>query len=187
MKLDHSTIIARPMVTTSPLDVLTNREFEVFQRIGQGETTAQIAKHLRLRPKTVAVHYDNIRRKLKLAKWKEGLDELQPGSLLHDYSLKTFPPLLVETRARDISRGDVEEWANQWAKEVKPRIFHTHPSTVNLVKDYAKNVLGIMERKRVSLAVKTATVRKSTPVPPRLERFKALIAYVGESIRATLW
>jgi DNA-binding NarL/FixJ family response regulator len=50
----------------SPLENLTDREFEVFQLIGGGKTTGQIAKLLHLSPKTIAVHYANIRRKLKL-------------------------------------------------------------------------------------------------------------------------
>jgi DNA-binding NarL/FixJ family response regulator len=61
----------RPVVTTSPLEALTDREFEIFQLIGEGETTGQIAKHLHLSPKTVAVHYANIRRKLKLATYAD--------------------------------------------------------------------------------------------------------------------
>ena len=61
----------RPVATTSPLEVLTDREFEIFQLIGEGETTAQIAKKLHLSPKTVAVHYANIRRKLKLASYPD--------------------------------------------------------------------------------------------------------------------
>jgi len=61
----------RPVMTTSPLEVLTDREFEIFQLIGEGDTTAQIAKNLHLSPKTVAVHYANIRRKLKLATYPD--------------------------------------------------------------------------------------------------------------------
>jgi DNA-binding NarL/FixJ family response regulator len=61
----------RPTATTSPLEALTDREFEIFQLIGEGETTAEIAKHLRLSPKTVAVHYANIRGKLKLATYSD--------------------------------------------------------------------------------------------------------------------
>jgi DNA-binding NarL/FixJ family response regulator len=56
----------RQVTTTSPLEILTDREFEIFQLISEGRTTAQIAKQLHLSPKTIAVHYANIRRKLKL-------------------------------------------------------------------------------------------------------------------------
>jgi DNA-binding NarL/FixJ family response regulator len=50
----------------SPLENLTDREFEIFRLIGEGKATGQIAKLLHLSPKTIAVHYANIRRKLKL-------------------------------------------------------------------------------------------------------------------------
>jgi DNA-binding NarL/FixJ family response regulator len=46
---------------------LSDREFEVFQLIGQGESTRDIAKKLSLSVKTVEVHRLNIKGKLKLA------------------------------------------------------------------------------------------------------------------------
>src|SRR5438552_14724278 len=46
---------------------LSDREFEVFQLLGQGEATRAIAKRLHLSVKTVEVHRANIRRKLELA------------------------------------------------------------------------------------------------------------------------
>jgi len=46
---------------------LSDREFEVFQLIGQGENTRDIAKKLNLSVKTVEVHRLNIKSKLKLA------------------------------------------------------------------------------------------------------------------------
>jgi DNA-binding NarL/FixJ family response regulator len=48
------------------LDVLTDREFEIFQLAGQGRTQLEMARELHLSPKTVAVHAGNIRKKLKL-------------------------------------------------------------------------------------------------------------------------
>jgi DNA-binding NarL/FixJ family response regulator len=51
----------------SPVETLSDREFEVFQLLGQGQGTRQIAKHLHLSIKTVEVHRANIRRKLELA------------------------------------------------------------------------------------------------------------------------
>jgi len=56
----------RAVTATSPLEMLTDREFEVFQLIGEGKATGEIAAQLHLSPKTVAVHYANMRRKLKL-------------------------------------------------------------------------------------------------------------------------
>jgi DNA-binding NarL/FixJ family response regulator len=50
----------------SPVQRLSDREFEVFQLIGQGKSTRQIAAHLHLSVKTVEVHRLNIKKKLKL-------------------------------------------------------------------------------------------------------------------------
>ncbi|QIF04539.1 response regulator transcription factor [Roseimicrobium sp. ORNL1] len=51
---------------TDGLDALTDREFEVFQLLGEGRSTPQIAEAMRISPKTVDVHRANIRAKLKL-------------------------------------------------------------------------------------------------------------------------
>lgn len=51
---------------TSPVERLTDREFEVFQHIGQGLTTRQIAEKLHLGIKTVDTHRTNIKKRLKL-------------------------------------------------------------------------------------------------------------------------
>jgi len=50
----------------SALGRLTDREFEVFQLIGQGKGTRESAGHLRLSVKTVEVHRFNIKEKLGL-------------------------------------------------------------------------------------------------------------------------
>jgi DNA-binding NarL/FixJ family response regulator len=50
----------------SALEMLTDREFEVFQLIGQAKTTRDIAEQLHLSVKTVEVHRLNIKRKLQL-------------------------------------------------------------------------------------------------------------------------
>jgi len=50
----------------SAVECLSDREFEVFQLIGQGQGTRQIAQHLHLSIKTVEVHRANIKRKLEL-------------------------------------------------------------------------------------------------------------------------
>ncbi len=50
----------------SPLAALTDREFEVFQLLGEGRTNREIAHQLNLSPKTVEVHRVNLRNKLKL-------------------------------------------------------------------------------------------------------------------------
>lgn len=50
----------------SPVERLTDREFEVFQLIGAGKTTHVIAGELHLSPKTVEVHRARIKEKLHL-------------------------------------------------------------------------------------------------------------------------
>jgi DNA-binding NarL/FixJ family response regulator len=51
---------------SSPLEKLTDREFEIFQLIGQGQGTREIAEKLHLSVKTVDAHRANIKTKLKL-------------------------------------------------------------------------------------------------------------------------
>ena len=50
----------------SPVRRLSDREFEVFQLIGQGVGTSEIATRLHLSVKTVEVHRANIKQKLNL-------------------------------------------------------------------------------------------------------------------------
>jgi DNA-binding NarL/FixJ family response regulator len=57
---------ARPRGSKSPIEKLTDREFEIFQLIGQGKSTRDIAAQLHLSPKTVDVHRANIKEKLEL-------------------------------------------------------------------------------------------------------------------------
>jgi DNA-binding CsgD family transcriptional regulator len=45
---------------------LTEREFEVFQLLGQGLPTAEIGKRLHLSPKTIDSHRLHIKEKLQL-------------------------------------------------------------------------------------------------------------------------
>jgi DNA-binding NarL/FixJ family response regulator len=51
----------------SPIEKLTDREFEVYQLIGEGKSTKEIAVQLHLSEKTVAVHRGHIKEKLSLA------------------------------------------------------------------------------------------------------------------------
>lgn len=52
--------------SNSPFGKLTDREFEVFQMIGQGHSTREIAHQLCLSTKTVDVHRSNLKAKLDL-------------------------------------------------------------------------------------------------------------------------
>jgi DNA-binding NarL/FixJ family response regulator len=49
------------------LDLLSDREVEVFQRVGQGLGTRQIAEELGISVKTVEAHKEHIRSKLNLS------------------------------------------------------------------------------------------------------------------------
>jgi DNA-binding NarL/FixJ family response regulator len=57
--------------SASPIEQLTDREFEVFHLIGHGRNNQEIAAQLHLSLKTVAVHQGNIRRKLNLVSSSE--------------------------------------------------------------------------------------------------------------------
>lgn len=52
--------------SSSPFGGLTDREFEIFQLIGQGRNTREIATQLGLSSKTVDVHRGNLKAKLGL-------------------------------------------------------------------------------------------------------------------------
>ena len=49
------------------IETLSDRELEVFEQIGHGVTTREIAKKLHLSPKTIETYRENIKHKLNLA------------------------------------------------------------------------------------------------------------------------
>ena len=57
----------RPRGSRSPIEKLSDREFEIFQLIGVGRGTREIAERLHLSPKTVDVHRSHIKQKLELS------------------------------------------------------------------------------------------------------------------------
>lgn len=57
---------ARSRVEESPISRLTDREVEVFEMIGRGLTSRQIAAKLDLSPKTIDAHRERIKQKLEL-------------------------------------------------------------------------------------------------------------------------
>ena len=65
----------RPAATASPIEQLSNRELEVFQLLGLGHNTRQIADHLHVGFKTVQAYCARIKEKLKLANATELLYE----------------------------------------------------------------------------------------------------------------
>jgi DNA-binding NarL/FixJ family response regulator len=48
----------------SPIDTLSERELDVFRRLGQGRSIAEIARELHISPKTAETYRDRIRAKL---------------------------------------------------------------------------------------------------------------------------
>jgi DNA-binding NarL/FixJ family response regulator len=55
-----------PTKHKSPIEKLTDREFEVLKLIGEGCTTREVARRLHISPKTVDVYRQNLKEKLKL-------------------------------------------------------------------------------------------------------------------------
>jgi len=55
-----------PHGSSSPIEKLSDREFEVFRLLGSGKTTKEVANALHISPKTVAVHRGHIMEKLQL-------------------------------------------------------------------------------------------------------------------------
>lgn len=55
----------------SPIERLTDREYEVFQSIGKGLTTKEIAESLHLSKNTIETHRERIREKLALKDTRE--------------------------------------------------------------------------------------------------------------------
>ena len=61
----------RAGASSSPVENLTDREFEVFRHIGEGLSTREIAGEMRVSPKTVEAHRINVKRKLSLKTMSE--------------------------------------------------------------------------------------------------------------------
>ncbi|MFN5320048.1 MAG: response regulator [Planctomycetota bacterium] len=57
-------VVRRRTVGSSPAELLTNREMEIFRLIGSGMTTSAIANQLFLSPHTIDSHRENIKKKL---------------------------------------------------------------------------------------------------------------------------
>lgn len=78
-----------PRGSRSPIGKLSDREFEIFQLIGEGKNSRDIARQLHLSPKTVDVHRAHIKVKLDLkdatslvrhaVRWVETQDATPPN------------------------------------------------------------------------------------------------------------
>lgn len=60
-----------PENEVSPVDALTNRELQVFEMLGQGNSVREIARRLHLSPKTVERYRENLKHKLGLSSASE--------------------------------------------------------------------------------------------------------------------
>ncbi|GIV58949.1 MAG: DNA-binding response regulator [Rhodothermaceae bacterium] len=58
-------------VEKSPTDVLTDREIQIFQLLGEGNTVGEIAEQLNRSPKTIQNHIDHIRTRMHLKSRQE--------------------------------------------------------------------------------------------------------------------
>lgn len=65
-KLLHTVVAGEPL-DADPIKSLSNRELEVFELIGRGLTTRDVAAKLNLSPKTIETHREKIKTKLNLA------------------------------------------------------------------------------------------------------------------------
>jgi len=70
-RMFHGGYSNAPVGKSSLIDTLSDREFEIFQLIGQGLETRIIADQLRLSVKTIETHRYNIKRKLFLESGNE--------------------------------------------------------------------------------------------------------------------
>lgn len=59
-------VIGGKVVQRSPMDLLSNRELQAFELIGQGQTTEKIAVLMNVSPKTVETYRARIKEKLNL-------------------------------------------------------------------------------------------------------------------------
>lgn len=59
-------VAGQTLETGSPLDVLTDRELQVFRLIGAGRSTRQIAETLHLSIKTIESHREHVKQKLTI-------------------------------------------------------------------------------------------------------------------------
>ena len=65
-QLRHNSPDGQTPSTDDPMSLLTDREFEIFERIGKGHEVREISDALGVSPKTVETHRTNIKEKLKV-------------------------------------------------------------------------------------------------------------------------
>ena len=65
-KMLHRAIQGKASVACSPVDSLSDRELETFRLIGSGMTTKEIARRMRLSPKTIETYRARIKEKIEI-------------------------------------------------------------------------------------------------------------------------
>ena len=65
-RLVHKLVSGKPQVSTSPVDLLTDRELQVFSLLGRGYGTRQVSEELHLSIKTIETYRSHIKEKLNL-------------------------------------------------------------------------------------------------------------------------
>ncbi len=70
-RLLHRMVSGSAALEQSPIETLSDRELQVFEQIGQGFTTRQIAGGLHLSVKTIETYRENIKNKLSLKNTSE--------------------------------------------------------------------------------------------------------------------
>ena len=65
-KMLHRVVAGKESVAVSPVESLSDRELETFRLTGQGLATREIAKAMRLSPKTIETYRARIKEKLEL-------------------------------------------------------------------------------------------------------------------------
>jgi DNA-binding NarL/FixJ family response regulator len=65
-RMVHLAIGTRAAAAESPIQRLTDREIEIFEFLGHGLTSRQIAARLNVSPKTVDTHREHLKEKLEL-------------------------------------------------------------------------------------------------------------------------
>ncbi len=63
-KLLHKFVTSKAEASCSPVELLSNRELEVFQLVGRGLKTRRIAEELNLSVKTIETYIDHIKKKM---------------------------------------------------------------------------------------------------------------------------
>ncbi len=70
-KLIHKYVDKRDVVSASSIELLSNRELEVFQHIGQGLKIRKIAENLNLSKKTIETYVDHLKKKMNFEHSRE--------------------------------------------------------------------------------------------------------------------